>query len=256
MDLLSEVAGSDPGGTAQQTAFSVRGSHLGLAVYHIAADASFFSPHSRLWGGFGGSRNNVLTTGVRLRAGWDRHVLTVSGSMERTPFRTATSPLAVRTSTMDARWRYAFSQPVEADVMAGREWRESANANLPAVLVTADRVRFDIALSAHEEYQLRCEVRSSKTSAAGHVLGTLVMVQARKQWQMTDAFVRLSLFNFGADGTTAQVFENSLSGSNPLVPMSGTGRRVSAVLSRRFRRATAAVKGAITNHISGGLEKN
>ncbi|MBU1983268.1 hypothetical protein KJ815_02545, partial [bacterium] len=242
-ELATEWAGSRPGGMAHQSALTIHAERSALTFYHIQADADFFSPRSRIWGGFAEEAANQRTTGVRIGAGWPGQVFTADASAANTPFRTSTSPLSRSSAKFDVRWQWTAPEPVSVELLAGRRWREDASELDPAEGIRVDRGRADVTLRLQNEYRARLEVRSAaRDSRSGNSLGTLLFVQTKTEVGRFRVFARVTLFNLEDDDVAMSVYENTVWGAYPIVPLSGSGRRAAVMVSRRWSGVTVSGK--------------
>jgi len=250
---VGEVARSQPGGMAAQTALSATTGRAALGVYHVFADADFYSPRSRVWGGFGEEAANQQNTGVRMRIGWPAHAFLFSAVSETTPFRTTTFPLKKNGGQIEMRWRGRPSAPIGLDLLTGRRWREEFSTTSGMREIRVDRARIDAALSLREEYRIRLEIRSATSDQeTQHRLGTLLFFQAKTRLAGLVGVGRVTLFDLDGPDVATSVFENSLRGAYPLIPLSGTGRRAALMVSRRWTWGTTAAKIAHTHRTSDG----
>lgn len=245
LDVIAEAAQSNPGGIAHQSAVSWSDNRTGFSIYHVYADADFYSPHSKQWGGYGEESGNSDATGVRIRAGWSGYSGWITAAINRTPFRTSTSPLSKTSGILETRWLITAFQPVEFELLGSRSSREDASVIEPAETVRLDRGRIDAMFRTRDEYRIRLEVRSAKREfSANHSLGTLLFFQVKSRIASVRAIARLTFFDFDNDDVTTQVYETGLPGGYPLVSLTGTGRRASVVLSRSWGSISIAAKAA------------
>ncbi|HEY3294171.1 MAG TPA: hypothetical protein VGL38_01900 [bacterium] len=254
---MTELAGSYPGGRAIQGALFAQDSHAGVTLYHMNADANFFSPHSAPWGGFGEDASNQQSTGVRIRASWPQHTLLFSGHVDKTPYRTATYPLSKPASEIEARWTTTLSKPLEIDVLGRRGWTDDGSSTLPARRVRVDRGRVEVRWSAQEEYRVRFEIRTAERDGQkSHGVGTLLFFQAKARVLDSGVYARLTFFGLEEDGSglPLQVYEGSIIGVYPLVGLSGSGRRVTTTVSHHWGGVAASVQAAQATYHAGGRD--
>lgn len=244
LNLTSELATSNPGGVAQQTALSFRGDRAGISLYHVRADEDFFSPRSVQWDGFGVAAQNAEVTGARIQAIWPRHTLTAALSTSRTPFRTATSPLKKDASSLETRWRAALSAKSELHLRLTRRTIEDASESVPAQKVTTDAARAELRLGTDRQtFRVRLELRSAQRGGdADRKLGSLVFVQGTQRTPWLEVTTRLSVFHLESNDVTMQVYELPLRGEYPLVMLNGGGRRATLVVARDWPGFRTAAK--------------
>lgn len=234
VNCLTEFAASDPGGSAHQTALSFSGNSIGCTAYHIYAAEDFHSLHSKVWGGFGEEAQNVRITGVRLRTVLPRQTVVINGWTSRTPFRTATVPLRKSAQALEVKWRLAFSSEGALELLTGRRYREETNGEYAGSSLRTDRLRADLIIDRPQRIKLRYELRSVKEPGYGsHRMGSLLFAQGKSRWLWLDAFLRVTLFHFENSDVAIGLYENTVSGSYPLVSLSGTGHRAALMITGR-----------------------
>ena len=256
LSATAEAARSNPGGGAYQAAVSAKIGRSGLTLYHIYADADFYSPHGKLWAGSGEEAANRQCTGIRVFSAWERHSLALSASAQQTPFRTSTAPLGTEVSDVEARWTSSFAAPVEIEVLGARSERDETSNAQPARRMLTERGRFEARWQAHEEFRIRYEVRSSHYEGeTAHQLGTLLFVQMQTSLMETRITARVTFFGLEDEGGTPMaVFESSMPGAYPLVSLSGAGRRFALTLARSWNHVTASAKVSQMVHRANGQE--
>jgi hypothetical protein len=245
MNAVTEVAATDPGGTAYQAALSFRSQNAGFSLYHVRADEDFFSLHSTQWNGFGTAAGNEEATGARIHALLPRHKFTIDINVDRTPFRTATSPLRKNGSSMAARWQCAVSEEFETVVRLSRRWNEDGSESEPWESVVTDAGRMEWTWSnARDAVQLRFELRSAKREMSGdRKLGSLLFLQGKHRLPgFADISGRLTFFNLESDDVAMQIYEMPLRGEYPLAALSGSGRRLSVTAARDWPYFRPAIK--------------
>ncbi|RPH93218.1 hypothetical protein EHM69_10905 [candidate division KSB1 bacterium] len=256
IDLLTEIAKSDPGGMAHQSAVAVGSKRAGISAYYLYAAEDFFSPHGNLWGGFAATPVNAQVSGVRIRSAWEKHSLYVNAALSRTPFRTESQPLRKYGGELNARWRTILFMPLETEVLLSRKWREDAADTEPVPAVGIDRARCDFAYTdLPTQYRIRLEVCSALRSYRSHrALGSLVFIQAKSRWRDWEGFGRLTMFHRETGDVSMPVFENALPGSYPLTTLGGSGSRIALMVSRKLSQTRLAVKVAHTRAESNATE--
>ena len=244
LNLTSELAASNPGGVAQQTALSFRGERAGLALYHVRADEDFFSPRSVQWDGFGAAAQDAEVTGARIQAIWPRHTVTAALSTSRTPFRAATSPLKKSASSLETHWRAALSDQSELHLKLTRRSVEDASESAAAQKVTTDAARAELRLGTDRQtFRVRLELRSAlRGGDADRKLGSLVFVQGTQRTRWLEVTTRLTVFHLESGDVAMQVYELPLRGEYPLVMLSGGGRRATLVVARDWLGFRTAAK--------------
>jgi hypothetical protein len=244
LNLTSEIAASNPGGAAAQTALSFRGDQMGLSLYHVRADEDFFSPHSVQWDGFGSAAKNAEMIGARIRAIWPRHSLTAAFSSSRTPFRTATSPLAKSASSLEMHWRAALTTGSEVHLKLFRRYSEKAAESEPAQGVMTDGARAELRLgNERQSLHGRCEVRSARREGdTDRKLGSLLFVQGARRTRWVEMTARLTFYHLENADVSMSVYELPLRGEYPLVTLAGSGERATLMMAREWRALSVAAK--------------
>lgn len=257
VEVIAELAGSRPGGQAFQGAVSVENPHTGVAAYFVSADANFFSPHSKSWGGFGDEANNQRSAGVRVHGTWPHNTLAIGIGSDKTPLRTATSPLSKHSSAMETRWVTSVSDPVEIELLVKRTWSDETSVALPTGTLRVDRGRMDITWRSQEELRIRFEIRSSHVAGEpSHGLGTLLFVQSKARLLDSDVYARVTLFGLEDDrtGSPVQIYESTIAGVYPLVALSGSGRRAAVMISHTWHGAVISVQAAHAAYRTNGAD--
>jgi hypothetical protein len=256
INAIAEAAKSNPGGYAYQGAISARSGNAGLTLYHVHADADFYSPHSKVWGGFGETASNQQSTGIRVSSMWKLHTLTVSASEHQTPFRTSTAPLGSAANELEARWTSSIAAPIELELLGTRTERDETSNLLPARKLNTKRGRIEARWRAHEEFRIRFEVRTTRYEGeSSHQLSTLLFLHASTRLYETNVTGRLTFFGLEDEAIgPVQVFENSLPGAYPLVPLTGAGRRVAVTLSHAWNHISTNAKVSHTMREGKGEE--
>ena len=241
---LAEIAKSRQGGGAFQSQLSFGNRQLRSTIYHVYASEDFFSPHSMLWGGYSEEAANAQTTGIRLCSSWRSHSLYLIGQTEKTPYRTSTSSLSKSANSIEIKWHFIPSEKIDLDLAGSRRFREETSLEQPTRDLRQDKCRFEASFhGTAEEYKIRFEIRSArdldtKTSSTG----TLLYLQVNAPVLSINAFTRITFFNAPSYDVRMTTYENSLQGSYPLVPLYGTGRRVSLILSKKWSQLSAGLK--------------
>lgn len=227
--LWGEYAKSDPGGTAYQGVVSVRLQRFGFSAYHSHADVDYFAPHSSQWDGFDEAARNCEVTGVRLQRIWMANSLSGTIRTTRTPYRTETSVLRKQSSSVEAQWRTSPAPALETILRLSRSWSEDDADDL-----LKDGLRAEMGFgSGKREVRARGELRTTKRSSrADRSMGSLLFLQAKFTCSHVDLFSRITVFHTDDYDAAIPLYENALRGEYPLVNLSGSGRRLSLIVSR------------------------
>jgi len=245
--FLAEVAGSQPGGAAFQSAASLDAGPIGLASFVTYADADFHSPRSRVWDEFDAPAQNVRTVGTLLRAAVKNHLLTLRAASSATPFRTATSSLARVSTEVDARYR-TFWRNIVLEARAERGRRESGGEDEPNRPVTITGGRLDVDIKSVLDLRLRTQVRRADSPAEAHDgVGSMSFVQVGQTRRVWSWLARLTLFHVTTNDAALTVYENNLRGSYPLVHLYGDGSRKMVMVARRWGPVRIGAKVARTD---------
>lgn len=235
VQALSEAAASGGGGIAHQSALTFQDKRSAWTVYHVYADETFYSPHSRLWGGYGDDAGNTRQTGVRTVLRGQGYQLSLGGSAERTPFRTSTSPLRKSGDRLRALLRVYPGAAVAISGQFERRWNELASALDESILQRIDRSRVEVLFSGREEYKLRLDLKSAlRNTGRQHALGTVLLFQVKTTLHGILTVPRIAMWNVEDSDASMSMYESSVYGAYPLVSLYGTGRRFSMLLGRRW----------------------
>lgn len=252
--ILTEVAKSDPGGYAHQSALAVLGERLGFSAYHVFAAEDFYSPHSRIWGGFGEDASNQQQSGIKLRVTWPHEVLSMHAWNSRSPFRTSQFPLSRSTSGIALRSGTEIASALSLVILADREWREDLQSDQISTL-NVNRGRLELAVTKPSEFKLRVELKIAGTEGtSSHSTGSLLFLQLKHVIRATSVFLRITIFDAEDYDVALRVYENAPAGMFPLVTFTESGRRAAIMVSRRFGIIRGALKAAHT--VKHGLERD
>jgi hypothetical protein len=235
LEAISEFASASSGGIAHQSALTWQENNASWSIYHLYADAGFYSPHSKFWSGFGEDAGNAKSTG--LRASWrgQGYRLALSGSTERTPFRTSTSPLRKSGDNIEAQVRVFPVDAFELNLLTGRRWNEITSQTEPSIGKSTDRGRLELIYHGQEEYKVRVELKSSaRETGHNHALGTLAFFQIKSAVRGVKLIARVSVWNVENSDASLGMHETSIYGAYPLVLLDGTGRRSSLMLVKQW----------------------
>lgn len=256
LSATAEFAVSEPGGAARQIAATAAGESTTLTVFHSAAAADYYAPRARQWGGRGVEARNRRVTGFRAIVVRPGQRAALTGSLTRTPFRTASSPLMHHAADVEARWAWNLAADAEVELLAGRRWRETPYAEAPAMERRIDRARLEITWRSAAEYRIRYEVRSAiRADRADRAQGSLLFAQAKAPTPLLDVFGRVTAFHLEHDDVSIDLYEQAPLGAYPLVPLHGTGIRAALLLARRAGRIGGAIKAAHTRFDSGSASQ-
>jgi hypothetical protein len=254
LSLRSEVAVSNPGDFAHQTALAWRRSGIFLAMYHTFAGANFFSPHSAVWGSFSDEARNERTTGLRIQTTGRKLRLAVHAGISATPFRTESSPLPTHSSFWETRWMIRPARPIQVELLGGRSTHEVGGTAAPTRTVRVDHAKMQTTIHSTIDYEIRYEVRSSRddqTDARG--LGTLLYFQPRFHVLTLDVVPRVTVYNFSGSYVSIQPYEPGLSGHSPVVSLFGTGHRMSLFVSRQWNQFGFGLQVSQSRSEMGGI---
>lgn len=253
-NIVTEAAASDPGGYAHQSALAVLGERLGISAYHVFAAANFYSPHSRIWGGFGADASNQQQSGVKLRVTWPHEVLSMHAWNSRSPFRTSQFPLSRSSSGIALRSGTEIAPALSLVILADREWREYLQSDQISML-NVNRGRVELAVTEPAEFKLRVELKTAGTEGtSSHSTGSLLFLQWKLLIHETSVFLRVTFFDAEDYDVALRVYENAPAGMFPLVTFTESGRRAAIMVSRRFGIIRGALKAAHT--VKHGLERD
>jgi hypothetical protein len=247
LSWLTEVAKSSPGGMAHQSMVGLNGDRLGCAIYHVFAEEDFYSPHSRMWGGFSQEAHNSQVTGARMLLVWPYYSLCLNGQLSKTPYRTETSPLSKSSNLAELRWTVHPLRMADLEILTSRRMSEATSSESPARDLRVDRGRLDVTFRTGEEYKIRFEIRSAHGEMRSDAVGTLLFFQTKASILGLNVFGRLTFFDFENDDVSMNAYENSLYGSYPLTALNGTGRRAALMISRRWAGLSTGLKVAHTS---------
>lgn len=243
LQAISEVAGSSGGGAAHQSALTYQDERSAWSLYHIYADEAFYSPHSRLWGGFCEDAGNARQTGMRSMLRGKGYQLSIGGETERTPFRTSTSPLRKAGDQLNAQLRLYPGSAVELSGLINRRWNELTSAIDEAVYQRTDRGRLEVLFYGREEYKVRLELKSSvRNTGHQHALGTLAFFQMKTAVLGIQALSRITMWNVEHSDASMSLYESSVYGAYPLVSLFGTGRRITLQFSKGWNSLRLGTK--------------
>ena len=251
LSLVAELAASEPGGKAFQSALSMHDGPVAFALFATHADADFHSPHSRGWDEFGAPFQNRQTVGTLFRLALANHLLTLRAASSQTPFRTATSSLSRASSEVEARWR-ASLRNFSVEIRGERGEQEAGGAEGPSNPVRIIGGRLDLGILSALDLRLRTQIRRANGPAGNSGIGTLSFIQVGQKRPVWSWLARLTVFHVSSDKATLAVYENHFPGSYPLVSFYGDGSRKMVMISRRWGHFQAGAKATRTDKTTHG----
>ncbi len=251
LSLVAELAASEPGGKAFQSALSLHDGPVAFALFATHADANFQNPRSRGWDEFGAPFQNRQTVGTLFRLTLANHLLTLRAASSQTPFRTATSSLSRASSEVEARWR-ASLRNFSMEVRGERGEQEAGGAEGPSDQIRIIGGRLDLGILSGLDLRLRTQIRRATGADGNSGVGTLSFVQVGQRRPVWSWLARLTVFHISSDKATLTVYENQFPGSYPLVSFYGDGSRKMVMLSRRWGHFQAGAKATRTDQTTHG----